>query len=80
MTSNQSHPRGSIHEQLQACLAPADTNRSHQLSNDSLKAQTTCCFQMTLLYLLQEEAVFKLGVQPYASCSLRSRLNFTFFS
>lgn len=54
MTSNQSHPRGSIHEQLQACLAAADGNRSHQLSNDSLKAQKTCCYQMTPLSITNE--------------------------
>lgn len=48
----------SIHEQLQACLAAADANRSHQLSNDSLKAQTTCCFQMTLLYIITGSGCF----------------------
>lgn len=35
---HQSHPRGSIHEQLEACLVALDGNRSHQLGNDSVKS------------------------------------------
>lgn len=73
MTSNQSHPQGYIQEQLHACL---DGNRSHQLSNDSLKVQTTCCFQMTLLYTIKGS--FKTGCLTSCFCSLYEEIDSNF--
>ena len=67
MTSNQSHPRGSTHKRLQACPAAAHGKRSHQLSNDSLKLQTTCLFFLQMNIIKGRIAAVKLSAQPYGA-------------
>lgn len=51
-----------MHEQLQACSAAADGNRSHRLRNEPIRAATTC--RLGRDTLLEEAAAFKQGVRP----------------
>lgn len=60
---NRSPFQASMRDQLQACSAAADGNRSHQLRNEAGRVETTCPLR-SVWTLLEEVAAFTPGSTP----------------